>query len=935
MKKNTKLNKFMAGSVTAALVASAVAPAVSAAENNFQDIVALDAEAQAAINALADAGVVKGYDNGTKFDPWQNVKRGQVALMLSRVAELGLDSKADTDTNFTDVTGDIELIGAVEALVNEEIASGYTDGTFKPYAQISRQHMAKLIVKAFDLKLNEDVEVNITDLDEATTEMAEYIKILASHGITTQTEFNPQAPVSRYAFTLFMTRAMEAVNTPEVPEIVESEITNIDVDTTTTVEVQFNQAVEAFDRNDVVIEDEDEDRIFVKSVELAEDGKSASLELYDALKDETSYDFTINAGEEELSYTLDFVLGEVSEILASSKTIDPSKDYEIEYTVLTDTGVDVTEETDVTFNDDRSDVDTSTGVIVANDLEDGQSVFVEIVAGDVKSKRIKITANDGEATEFSAYSVVSEPVGDLDAWNADDFEADHDIAIGQNGLSLDVLFLDQYGEEAAETIKFESLSPSILVVDEATGELTARKVGTADVKVTMGDVTKVVKIDVVAEAKFDALEIRNDEGDAITNLAINPDVDENETVTVQLVDQYGEDFSASEEDLTVEVKGDSVEVDQEGEGRTTTSGALVLNLTAVDGETGKTTITVKNEDGKIVETLEVSIEEAGEIADYKLEGLKEIDLYGSSDDDEDTVSETTLQVFPVDEDDVKTAGAVEAEYVVVDEDGTEIDSATGTSVSLGFGSELAVTETGTYTLKVTVGALEVINTEFEVVDTEAAYELTQTEDEIVVDNTTNLFAEIQAALEITQDGDTVDSSNITSFSVVSDKKAVIADSADASFTLDDENAAEVVLSEGTATLFVDEVVINGKTVEVDYQFDVTVEDVFAPAAQSMVIADQNSNSTLDAGETVTITFTEALSGESVAAVKAALEGMEKFGEGAIAVTEDNKTFVITAGESASISTTEGGVRFTTDIVNIIKDGNGNAAKEEVFFTVAK
>ncbi|WP_077214855.1 S-layer homology domain-containing protein, partial [Bacillus dakarensis] len=887
MKKNTKLNKFMAGSVTAALVASAVAPAVSAAENNFQDIVALDAEAQAAINALADAGVVKGYDNGTKFDPWQNVKRGQVALMLSRVAELGLDSKADTDTNFTDVTGDIELIGAVEALVNEEIASGYTDGTFKPYAQISRQHMAKLIVKAFDLKLNEDVEVNITDLDEATTEMAEYIKILASHGITTQTEFNPQAPVSRYAFTLFMTRAMEAVNTPEVPEIVESEITNIDVDTTTTVEVQFNQAVEAFDRNDVVIEDEDEDRIFVKSVELAEDGKSASLELYDALKDETSYDFTINAGEEELSYTLDFVLGEVSEILASSKTIDPSKDYEIEYTVLTDTGVDVTEETEVIFNADKTGIVSAEGVIASGDLADGNSVFIEIKADDVKSERIKISANASEAVEFDAYSVEANAVND---WEAEDFEADHDIAIGQEDMNLDVRFLDQYGEEANDdAVKFESLSPSILVIDEETGALTARKVGTADVKVTLGDITKVITIQVVAEAEFDEIEIRNDEGDAISELAINPSVINNETVTVQLLDQYGEDFTASEEDLTVEVKGDSVEVDQEGEGLTTTSGALVLNLTAVDGETGKTTITVKNEDGKIVETLEVSIVEAGEIADYKLEGLEDIDLYHANDGDDETDGSTTLQVFPVDEDGVKVSDAVNAEYVVEDEDGEVVDTANGRTVTLGYESDLEVTEAGTYTLKVTVGELEVINTEFEVVDSTPAYELTQTEDEIVVDNTTNLFAEIQAALEITQDGDTVDSSNITSFSVVSDKKAVIADSVDASFTLNADNADEVVLSEGNATLYVEEVVINGKTVEVDYQFDVTVEDVFAPAAQSMVIADQNSNSTLDAGETVTITFTEALSGESVAAVKAALEGMEKFGEGAIAVTEDNKT----------------------------------------------
>lgn len=275
MKKNTKLNKFMAGSVTAALVASAVAPAVSAAENNFQDIVALDAEAQASINALAEAGVVKGYDNGTKFDPWQNVKRGQVALMLTRVAELGLDSEEDTDTNFTDVTGDIELTGAVEALVNNNIASGYQDGTFKPYAQISRQHMAKLIVKAFDLELNEDVEVNITDLDEATTEMAEYIKILASHGITTQTEFNPQAPVSRYAFTLFLTRAMEVVF-----EEVEPAVKSVNAINAKEVVVTFNTA-------------------------LAEDTTESQLLAAFTLTDKTDSKAVLSEDRKTVTYTLD------------------------------------------------------------------------------------------------------------------------------------------------------------------------------------------------------------------------------------------------------------------------------------------------------------------------------------------------------------------------------------------------------------------------------------------------------------------------------------------------------------------------------------------------------------------------------------------------------------------------------------------------------
>lgn len=224
MTKKSNVHRFLTGSVTAALVASAVAPAVSAAQNevNFKDISNLDAEAQSAITSLAQAGIVKGYDNGTKFDPWQNVKRGQVALMLTRIADLGLDSTADTDTNFTDLTNDTELIGAVEALVNAGVAKGYENNTFKPFENISRQHMAKLLVNAFGLELNKDVNVKITDLNDATDEMKPYIEILASNGITTQTQFRPNESVSRYAFSLFLQRAIDTVQAPA--EVVNSGI---------------------------------------------------------------------------------------------------------------------------------------------------------------------------------------------------------------------------------------------------------------------------------------------------------------------------------------------------------------------------------------------------------------------------------------------------------------------------------------------------------------------------------------------------------------------------------------------------------------------------------------------------------------------------------------------------------------------------------------
>lgn len=919
-------HKLFATAATAALVASAVVPVASAAQLNDLDTV--PSWAKDSVQFLAEQNIFNGDEKGN-FNPSKTLTRAEAATVLMNAKGL----KATGSEDFTDVSEKDWFYDAVLA-TSPELFDGVGAGKFAPKAELTRAQAAKVIVAAYGLTGKADLS-NFTDASEIPAWAKADFETAVENGVIqgNGSKLSPNANISRAEFATMIKRTIDKVT--DVEQEVELAVESISAVTTTEVEVKFNEAVEAFDRNDVVIEDENGDRVFVKSVELSEDGTSATVELYDALEDETSYDFSITAGEEELTYSYEFLLGEVSEILVSSVTIDPSENYEIEYTVLTDTGVDVTESTNVTFNDDRTDVDTSNGVISAGSLEDGESVFVEIVAGDVKSDRIKITANDGKASEFADYSVVASAVGDLDDWTAEDFEADKDIALGQSGLFLDALFLDQYGDQANGNVKFESLSPDVLVIDEETGALTPRKVGSADIKVTNGDITKVVTIKVVAAAEFTALEIRNSDDEAISELAINPNVDSTETVSVQLLDQYGDDFDpATEEDLTVEVNGDSVVVDQEGE-VTTVGGKIDLDLTAVDDETGTTTITVKNADGTIVKTLKVSIEEAGEFADYQLEGLKEIDLYGDQDTKDNTVNSTNLKVFPVDNNGVKTGQNVAADWVIENKDGDVVDSINGESeVTLGESGDLTVSETGTYTLKVTVGDLEVVNTTFKVVDSESPYVLTQTEDELNVDNTTgNLFDAIKDSIEITQNGNAVDVNGITEFSVVSNKAAVVANAANSAFTLNADNGVDVVLADGVATIYVDEVVINGKTVEVDYQFEVTVEDLTAPTVSAMTydLGLGLDPLAIDAGDTVSITFSEALSAASATAVIEALEANAVFGTDASVTTDDKTTFIVTTGENLTFTEA---TSITIDAADVV-DAAGNVSADDVTFTVSQ
>ncbi|MFD0712523.1 glycosyl hydrolase family 8 [Paenibacillus sp. GCM10027626] len=91
--------------------------------------------------ALAD-GIVKGYADGT-FKPGNPVSRAEFTVMLMRVLK---PQTAGAELSFTDKAA----IGgwalqAVSQAADAQIVKGYTDGSFRPNAPISRAEMVKII----------------------------------------------------------------------------------------------------------------------------------------------------------------------------------------------------------------------------------------------------------------------------------------------------------------------------------------------------------------------------------------------------------------------------------------------------------------------------------------------------------------------------------------------------------------------------------------------------------------------------------------------------------------------------------------------------------------------------------------------------------------------------------------------------------------------
>jgi hypothetical protein len=220
--------KFLAGTISAAVVASAVAPAASAAEVKFPDLAGLDQETTAAIEALVGMGVIVGQPDG-KFAPNKTINRGQAAEMTVKALP-NVEPKANPSGKvFEDLSADSYYAKFAEALAEAKLIPA--GGKFAAGTDMTREAMAVALVTGFGLKDNGKA-VEIKDLDKASAESRAAITILAQHGLTKLLDgnFNPADAVKRSQFALFFYRAVAAsAVTTEVTEIKSVNETTLEV----------------------------------------------------------------------------------------------------------------------------------------------------------------------------------------------------------------------------------------------------------------------------------------------------------------------------------------------------------------------------------------------------------------------------------------------------------------------------------------------------------------------------------------------------------------------------------------------------------------------------------------------------------------------------------------------------------------------------------
>ena len=139
------------------------------------------------------------------FRPSQTVTRAQAAIMIGKALDLDGTKRK---TIFDDVESTSTASGYIASAVNEDIITGFTDGSFRPGDTVTRGQMAILLSRAFEL--TEEADYVFNDIPEDSKAYI-HVKRIIAEGIAEgypDGSFQPNRLLNRAEFAAFMARAL-------------------------------------------------------------------------------------------------------------------------------------------------------------------------------------------------------------------------------------------------------------------------------------------------------------------------------------------------------------------------------------------------------------------------------------------------------------------------------------------------------------------------------------------------------------------------------------------------------------------------------------------------------------------------------------------------------------------------------------------------------
>ncbi|WP_245688164.1 S-layer homology domain-containing protein [Salimicrobium halophilum] len=149
------------------------------------------------IYPLVEQGVINGFSD-TMFKPGEHVTRAQFTAFVVR----SMDLDTDNDMPFTDVSS--TFYDEVAAAYDAGITNGVSETEFYPNAQITREQMAAMIMRAYEYWTDEDYMIEedymYADEDHISPLFDEYVDETRELGImvgNNNNEFNPKMNATR------------------------------------------------------------------------------------------------------------------------------------------------------------------------------------------------------------------------------------------------------------------------------------------------------------------------------------------------------------------------------------------------------------------------------------------------------------------------------------------------------------------------------------------------------------------------------------------------------------------------------------------------------------------------------------------------------------------------------------------------------------------
>lgn len=164
-----------------------------------------------AIKELTDEEIILGYTDGT-FRPHAEVTRAQSAMFIVRA--LGISTEGFSNPGFSDVSPRTSGYAEIAALVDRGVLS--KAAKFNPYQPATRAQMAKMLVLAFELNGTSAKTQKFSDVSRSNS-FYSYIDALVANGITegtAETKFGTYDAITRVQMAVFIKRILDLDEAP-------------------------------------------------------------------------------------------------------------------------------------------------------------------------------------------------------------------------------------------------------------------------------------------------------------------------------------------------------------------------------------------------------------------------------------------------------------------------------------------------------------------------------------------------------------------------------------------------------------------------------------------------------------------------------------------------------------------------------------------------